>query len=141
VVNDGCAAVVAPETSLQCINITDEDGDGRINDGCPAVLGTTLSRDQDACGTGGWPGDLVSVGISANRLDVVDVASFVAPVRRLNTSPGDSGHNVRWDLVPGTAIGEAINISDLAALVSSITGFPPMLGGQRALGQACSSRP
>jgi hypothetical protein len=141
VVNDGCATVGMPETSLQCINVTDQDGDGRINDGCPAVIGTSLTRDQDACGTGGWPGDLVSAGVSANRLDVVDLASFVAPIRRINTSPGDSGHNVRWDLVPGSTIGETINISDLAALVSGITGFPPMLVGQKAFGQTCPSIP
>jgi hypothetical protein len=34
-VNDGCPAVNAPET--QCTNAVDDDADGRVNDGCPAV--------------------------------------------------------------------------------------------------------
>ena len=34
-VNDGCPAVVAPETN--CADTVDNDGDGFINDGCPQV--------------------------------------------------------------------------------------------------------
>ena len=34
-VNDGCVAVASPEVN-QCGNATDDDGDGRINDGCPS---------------------------------------------------------------------------------------------------------
>jgi hypothetical protein len=43
-VNDGCPAVGAAET--QCTNSTDDDADGRINDGCP-VMGT--AEGADAC--------------------------------------------------------------------------------------------
>ena len=38
-VNDGCPAVGAPETGTQCSNNIDDDGDGFVNDGCPAVGG------------------------------------------------------------------------------------------------------
>jgi hypothetical protein len=38
---DAAAAAAAPplvpETGAQCLNATDDDGDGRVNDGCPAV--------------------------------------------------------------------------------------------------------
>jgi hypothetical protein len=34
--NDGCPAVVDPETGAQCLNAVDDDGDGFVNDGCPA---------------------------------------------------------------------------------------------------------
>jgi MYXO-CTERM domain-containing protein len=35
-VNDGCPANGAPETGDQCLNAIDDDGDGVVNDGCPA---------------------------------------------------------------------------------------------------------
>ncbi len=36
-VNDGCPAVGSGELILFCANATDDDGDGRVNDGCPGV--------------------------------------------------------------------------------------------------------
>ncbi len=36
-INDGCPAVGPPETGVQCNNALDDDADGKINDGCPAV--------------------------------------------------------------------------------------------------------
>jgi acyl-homoserine lactone acylase PvdQ len=38
-VNDGCPAVGLPELLTQCLNAVDDDGDGAVNDGCPAVVG------------------------------------------------------------------------------------------------------
>ena len=83
-----------------------------------------------------WPADL-SAGASANKVDLADVLSFVSPVRRLNTSPGDANYDVRWDLTPGAgAFPETINMQDLTALV---TVTPPMFGGPRAFGgPSCS---
>jgi len=57
------------------------------------------------------------------------MASFIAPVRRLNTSSGDAGFDQRWDLVPGSSFGETINVQDMASL---IVVRPPKLGGMRA---------
>jgi hypothetical protein len=34
-INDGCPASGAPETGTKCNNAVDDDGDGKINDGCP----------------------------------------------------------------------------------------------------------
>jgi CSLREA domain-containing protein len=128
--------------------------DGVVDDGCPGSppkagryseaafkIGTGLT---DPCGTGGWPSDLVSTGASANRLDIVDLGSFIAPVRRLNTNPDDSGFNSRWDLKPGRSdfgAVEFINLEDLAAVITGTSGYPPMLGGQRAFGKTCPSPP
>ncbi len=111
--------------------VGDDDGDG-FNNAVETYLGTNPSV---RCGNTGWPADLVSTGGSANKLDLVDLSSFVAPVRKLDSSPGDPPFNVRWDLKPGKiASSETINLTDIAALVVLA---PPMLGGQRAFGQSC----
>jgi hypothetical protein len=34
-INDGCPTDAAPETGTQCSNAVDDDHDGKINDGCP----------------------------------------------------------------------------------------------------------
>ena len=68
----------------------------------------------------------------------MDLASFVVPARRLNTSPGDANYSARWDLVPGSSFGKQINVADVAALTYGRTGYPPMFGGQRAYGRTCS---
>jgi hypothetical protein len=86
-----------------------------------------------------WPADLnASTGPpnSNNRVNILDLTSFIAPVMTLSTSPGDSGYNVRWDLVPGATFPftKHINITDLTALFAGPTGYPPMLGGVRAFG-------
>jgi hypothetical protein len=70
-----------------------------------------------------------------------DLASFVAPLRRLGTSPGHANFNAKWDLIPGSTAGAQINIADLAALISGPTGHPPMLSGARAFGQTCPFAP
>jgi hypothetical protein len=80
-------------------------------------------------------------GFQPNAVNVQDLASFVVPVRRLGTSPGDAGFDPRWDIVPGSTSGATINLQDVAALVSGGSGNPPMLGGQRALGRACPFAP
>ena len=38
-VNDGCPAVGPPEAGPQCLNNIDDDGDGAVNDGCPPIAG------------------------------------------------------------------------------------------------------
>src|SRR5437899_4055754 len=61
----------------------DTGGDG-WSDSDEALIGTDPAW---PCGNTGWPADLLSSGASANKLDLLDMASFVAPVRRLGTSP------------------------------------------------------
>ena len=83
-----------------------------------------------------WPADLAA-GASANKVDLADVLSFISPVRRFNTSPGDSGYDVRWDVSPGAgAFLETINLQDLTTV---ITVTAPMFAGARAFGgPSCS---
>jgi YVTN family beta-propeller protein len=87
-----------------------------------------------------WPADLNSTAgppTSHNRINILDLTTFIAPMPGpLNTSPGDAGYNVRWDLAPGAnfPFTEHINITDLTALVAGSTGNPPMLGGVRSFG-------
>jgi Tol biopolymer transport system component len=134
----------------------DDDGDGLVNEALPAgaaafdcdgdgyvgsVEAGATTSDQDPCGASGWPSDIVSTDASANRLDLQDLGSFVAPVRRLGTSPGHPNFSARWDLVQGSVVGPAINVQDIAALLTGASGYPPMFGGQRAFGQVCPYEP
>ena len=116
----------------------DNDGDGYIN-GTENHVGT---GEGDPCGNTGWPSDLVPGGLTPNALTIEDMGSFVAPVRRLGKSPGDTGFSLRWDLVPGTSIGGAhINVQDVAAPFMGATGDPPMFDGQRAFNHTCPFPP
>jgi hypothetical protein len=132
----------------------DEDGDGLVNEALAGLPGAydcdgdgytrsaesnVTTSDQDPCGRTGWPSDLSSTIFST--LDLQDLGSFVAPVRRLGTSPGDPRFNARWDLVPGSVVGPAINVQDIGALSTGASGYPPMLGGQRAFGLTCPFAP
>ena len=125
----------------------DDDGDTLVNEPLPpgaaaydcdgdGFIGTAetnvATSDQDPCGNNGWPSDLVPGGLQPNRLNIEDLGSFVQPVRRLGTSSGDPGFNVRWDLLPGSIVGKTINIQDVAATVIGATAYPPMFGGTDA---------
>ena len=145
---------IAEAGSPLCGDMRNEDqlDDPWVDDGCPNVfpqegvfseaafrIGTSP---LDACGTDGWPLDLVSGGFpdSTNKVNLADLISFVAPQRHFGTSPGDSGFNSRWDLQPGRGLFATwINITDLTGMLSGPTGSPPMFGGIRAFGgPACS---
>jgi uncharacterized protein YkwD len=120
---------------------SDADGDG-FTFATENYLGT---NPNDPCGNpnGGlagspssaWPADL-SVS-SPNRVNVYDVGTFVAPIRRLDSSPGDPSFHARWDLVPGAGVfPDHINITDINVLVMSA---PSMFSNQRAFnGPTCT---
>jgi len=109
----------------------DGDGDGFYDDAEWHVGTAPTAR----CGVDGWPADLYSQGISSNRVDVLDITSFLAPVRRLDTSPGNGAYNVRWDLQPGRGvINNDINVTDV---ISLLVVTPPMLNGERAFNHSC----
>jgi hypothetical protein len=118
---------------------SDDDNDG-FEDGSEALI-TTGSL--DACGLDGWPSNLDDSGASANKLDIADIVSFLAPApRRLDSSPPGPPYNPRWDLVPGPGIfSNHINIADMVALLAGPTGNPPMFGGARAFGKTCPFPP
>jgi hypothetical protein len=126
----------------------DSDGDGSTNEAERHVGTNPLGR----CGIGevparsaDWPLDLVSGGIpqSTDRVNILDLSNFVAPVRRLDTSPGNPNFNVRWDIKPGPDIpSHWVQVTDLATLISGVTGFPPMSSGARVFGgPLCSAHP
>ncbi len=94
-----------------------------------------------------WPSDLsghIPLSFSNNKINVSDLASFVAPIHYLGTNVGTNPGDVRWDLRPGTGgpLPVSINVIDLADLIAGTTGSPPMLGGVRAfLGPDCPFAP
>jgi len=103
----------------------DDDNDG-FSDADEAHIGTDA---MDPCGTNGWPLELDSGSPpdSANKINIRDIQTFILPVRRIGTSPGDIDFDARWDLDPGPGVfGTDINVADLQKIVFS---FPPMFGG------------
>lgn len=152
-VNDGCSAIGAAEAD--CGNALDDDGDTFVNDGCPQAgsisegafnIGTNpngrCSEGAEAGPSPDWPSDFVSGGIpdSTDTITITDLTSFLAPVRRLDSSPGDAPFDPRWDLVPGRGLFlNWIVINDLTALIAGASGNPPMFDGERAFsGPACT---
>ncbi|TMB98888.1 MAG: hypothetical protein E6J42_04860 [Chloroflexi bacterium] len=139
----------------------DDNGNGQVDEPLPAgasaydcdgdgYTGATESNlyvsagttsDQDPCGITGWPSDFVSGGAinSTNRITITDLTSFLAPLRRLNTNPGDNAYNARWDLSTGAGLFPwVINIQDMTSIIAATTGRPPMLFAVRAYnGPAC----
>jgi hypothetical protein len=152
-VNDGCPAQGAPEGS--CVGSADDDGDGFPNDGCAQAgsiaegafnIGTTtVGRCNAGIGpdpSSSWPSDFVSAGTpdSTDKITITDLTSFLAPTRRLDTSPGNIDFSPRWDLIPGKGTFLAWTaINDLTALLAGASGFPDMFSGVRAFdGPACT---
>jgi hypothetical protein len=83
----------------------------------------------------------VSAGATANKVTIQDVGSFMVPVYRFNTSPGDAAYDERWDLQPGppTPQSDWIGLQDLGALLAGPTATPPMFAGAAIFnGPACS---
>jgi hypothetical protein len=111
----------------------DGDGDGFV-DARELHVGTSTTA---RCGSSGWPLDLLPGGFQPNTLNIQDIATFVAPVRRLGTSPGDPAYSSRWDLSAGSSIGGTVNIQDIASLIVGPAAHPPMFDGQKAYGRSC----
>lgn len=116
----------------------EDDGDG-FDDTAEVWVGTDP---MDNCGNPSaqdyslaWPADLKMSGpIPTNgKIDIQDLQTFILPVRRINTAPGDANYDIRWDLVPGPGpFTKHINIQDMTYMV---TVTPLMFGGAtRAFG-------
>jgi hypothetical protein len=126
----------------------DTDGDGS-RDAVEIYAGTDpLSRCGRGLETGagpppsrGWAWDLRGDFVcSGDKVNVSDLGTFVAGVRRLSVSPGQPGFDRRWDLRPGSTIGPWIGIADMAAITTKV---PPEMYGVRAFGffSLCSAHP
>jgi hypothetical protein len=152
---------LVPERSDTAV---DDDGDGLINEPLPAKSDpfdcdgdgyTGLSEasittlPHDPCGLNGWSSNLVDPSPppspAANRVDLYDILSFVAPDRRLDTNSGEPFFSVRWDISPGSGGQEnQINIADLTTLFNggpNSPAHPPMFRGQLAYDRTCPSAP
>jgi hypothetical protein len=131
----------------------DDDNDG-FDDGREGTIGTSAisgcgaydlahpNPSPDIKPSLNWPLDFnKATGVldSFNRINVLDVTSFLAPVRYLNTDVGTNPGDGRWDLMPGPGFFMVdINVADLTTLIAGTTGNPPMLGGVKAFdGPAC----
>ena len=150
--DDGYTDVVEAGTPL-CNGVNDDAfDDAVVDDGCPggpAQAGSFSEAQfhigtspQAPCGGSGWPSNVFDSGPSVNKLDIQDLTSFLAPVRIINSSPGDAAFNARYDLVPGRGVfAKFININDMTAQLVGTTGFPPMFNGQRAYNHVCPFPP
>jgi hypothetical protein len=117
----------------------DSDGDGYGDANEVRWIGTGAGA---PCGGDGWPSNVQDAGTSANKLDINDIVSFLAPDRRLDKDPGQLNYDARWDLTPGkSGLGSYINIQDITSLLSGPTGNPPMFSGTRAYGKTCPFAP
>jgi glucose/arabinose dehydrogenase len=114
----------------------DCDGDGYIGTAEDHVFSAAARGNQDACGTTRWPADLTSGGtFSLNKINISDLATFITPVRYINTNVGTNPGDVRWDVVPGSTFGTDINVQDIASITVL---YPPMFASNRAFGyRAC----
>jgi hypothetical protein len=119
----------------------EDDGDG-FDDAVEAWVGT---NPLDNCGnhtapapiySQAWAGDVNSGTGSTDKITLLDLTSYLAPVRRFGTNVGDVPLNQRWDIKPGAGLFSTdINLQDLTTL---ITLSPLMLGNVRAFdGPAC----
>jgi hypothetical protein len=121
------AAVDAAE--VNCNNSSDDDGDGKRNDGCNPGLG---SGHQSRCADSmvslnevddQWPADFNDNGV----VNILDISSFASPAPAVwsggaPTLPAAANYNARWDL---SAPGGAVNILDISAVNRAV----PHLGG------------
>jgi hypothetical protein len=133
--------------------------DAVADDGCPggpSQVGA-FSEAQFKTGTGSlarcgagavinpspsWPSDIQSGSVpnSTDKINILDITGLLAPARRLDTSPGHTNFDSRYDLVPGRGLFvHWVNVNDLTALLAGPSGYPPMFSGARAFnGPACT---
>lgn len=111
---------------------TEDDSDGFTD----AAEANVVTNPLDNCGNSSgppfnystaWPADLNSTSFSTNKADILDLASYIAPTRRINTSLNDGGFHIRWDVSTGSGgLGKTLNILDLTMISTST---PLMFGG------------
>jgi len=85
-----------------------------------------------------WPLDFNNATMpldSFNKITILDITSFLVPVKYFGSDVGANPGDVRWDLTPGAGVFSTdINVQDITAMIAGPSGNPPMLGGGKALG-------
>ena len=119
--------------------------EGQFNLGTTSLGGCQADRPFGSIPSTHWPLDLHGgneILDSRNLINISDLTAFLAPIRRLDTSPGDANFDQRYDMKPGPdpiIAGDWIDGVDFAALLAGGTGFPEMLNFARAMdGPACT---
>jgi len=110
ITNTGAEVQGTPESGGQCTDTVDSDGDGLINDGCPAVgapetacVSNILDNDGDGAGNDGCPTN-TDFRISNTGSDADPSRTTDNPVVATNTSNGQ--YMVAWYGNPSSAAGE-----------------------------------
>jgi hypothetical protein len=123
---------------------TDHDGDGFTSED-EAFIGTDAfgrcePGDPDtALPSTRWPADLAEGSFSMDKINIQDLARFIAPVKKLNANPYVPNWDPRYDLVPGTTIGvNFVNVADIAKVAIFV---PPMFGVKAYGGPTCTAHP
>ena len=137
VADDGC-----PEGPPQAGSFSE----GQFNIGTDSLSNCQAGRPFGNIPSTDWPLDLHGGDLildSRNLIDVADLGALLAPLRRLDTSPGDANYDQHYDLIPGPdpiITGTWIDVSDFGAMLAGAEAFPPMFGvGVRALdGPSCT---
>jgi hypothetical protein len=147
---DSAAGACRPPSTLTMAP-QDTDGDG-FSDEAEVYMGTdslgrcevggTTSVPPQANISSDWPGDTNDGGAaSRDEVDTVDLSSFTGGLRPLGKSPGESGFDRRFDVIPGPgALTQWINTLDL----SHVTTFAPPMFGATAFnytGTDCTPHP
>jgi len=91
----------------------DHDKDG-YSDNAEIYIGTDpYDSCPDSLTDKAWPSDFDNNGIVEQK----DFDSYTTPVRHMNTSPGQAGFDVRWDVVPGSfGFSNYINSTDISKI-------------------------
>jgi len=157
-VNDGCPAVVDPETGDACLNSFDDDGDTAVNDGCPQVGASSesgaeceaadrIDDDGDAIVHVAAPGtdDLIkmpdAIALTTETLPDSD-GTFASGVMYLSGGPGTAGDGVLirlgLDIGGSGVVAFTLNPPPLSAYASVVGVHTVMLASaQLAINQDC----
>ena len=101
----------------------DFDGDGNTDDVEALKIGTSAT---DPCGSGGWSSDLLG-RVEREQAGRAGRLSFIAPVRRLDTSPGRRLRLRALGPTPGRGIPfpKSINVVDITTMLIQGTSDSP----------------
>ncbi|MEX2431016.1 MAG: hypothetical protein WD645_03760, partial [Dehalococcoidia bacterium] len=112
----------------------DQDGDGTKSGPERWMLIGSLNRCEQGAPygsgpSGGWAPDLAGYD---DKINVLDLSTYVGTPRRLNTKLGDTAWSQRWDLTPGPSApgGAWVDVLDIQTAFQVQPPMPPYLGNR-----------